>query len=299
MNNIPIFPDFRKINLIKEKDIRFYTDNFLPYSDYNYISMYTYGLGATRVSILNDNLVALFEDYIDEKLFFSFIGLNNINDTVNILLQEAHNKGISTELKLIPEVSVKDLDNTKFEVISDESSYDYILSSDKIYNYIGNNLRNKKNLLHRFTKNYTDVDIRYEINKDQIMLLFDIWSDAKYESSIDGDIEKIAILNLLNSKELNYNYVGLTINNKLVSFFVYEIVNDYCILHFIKYDTDYIGICSFTYKLLAEKALDNNCKYINIEQDLGIDGLRKAKKQLCPIDYLKKYIIRKYDKWYY
>jgi hypothetical protein len=294
MNNIPEFPKFRKINLIKEEDVEYYTDKFPSYSDYNYISMYTYGLGVRRLSNLNDNLVVLSEDYVDdEKMFFGFIGINKVNETTDILLNETHNWNMTKELKLIPEISVEQLDISRFEIIEDEDNYDYILSSNKIYNLSGNKLRNKKNLLNRFIKNNTNIRIDYYFDKDQVISLFETWSINKHDP--DDDIEKIAVLNALNTEELNYNYVGIYLDNKLISFFIYEIVKDYCILHFIKYDVNYIGICSFTYRLLAQESIKNNREYINIEQDLGIKGLKEAKKQLCPINYLKKYTIRKYE----
>jgi len=43
----------------------------------------------------------------------------------------------------------------------------------------------------------------------------------------------------------------------------------------------------------AKHLLENNIKYINIEEDLGFNGLRESKRLWRPAKILKKYTIKK------
>src|SRR5690606_4991074 len=87
--------------------------------------------------------------------------------------------------------------------------------------------------------------------------------------------------------------LGIFVKDKLVGYNINEVVNNgYVVGHFqqanLKYST---AIYSY---LMQETAiyLDKlNCRYINLEQDLGIHGLRKWKLSYSNETFFKKYII--------
>ena len=295
--NIPAFPEFKKINIFTREEVEVYTKSMASYSDFNYVSLYTYGLGSTRLSILNSNLVLLGEDYMDEQFYFSFIGKNKINETVATLLKEAEKRNITQELRLIPEAMISEISD-KYSISEDSDNHDFLLSAEKLLKYEGRQLRNKRNLLNRFKKHYIKVEVKLMdcSNLDiqqQALVLFDVWNSNK--NGLRTDLEKAAIMNLLNIRCLNCHYIGIYVKGELISFLVYEILHDCCMLHFVKFDVAYEGICAFTYQVLADNAIKNGCNIINVQQDLGIEGLRNAKKQYCPVGYLKKYTVKIFD----
>lgn len=85
---IPEFPEFKKLELSDKKDIEQFTSKFPPYSDFNFVSMWSWDIkGEMRVSQLNDNLVVRFTDYLTGEPFYSFLGNNKVNDTAEKLLE--------------------------------------------------------------------------------------------------------------------------------------------------------------------------------------------------------------------
>lgn len=77
----------------------------------------------------------------------------------------------------------------------------------------------------------------------------------------------------------NQRIIGLTIGS-------YE--QDTFITHFEKVDYSFNGVAQMINYLLANYVKDK-VTYINREEDLGIEGLRKAKLSYNPIEFIKSY----------
>ena len=74
---LPEFPKFKSIDLTDKKEIEEINKKFPPYSDFNFVSMWCWDIkGEMHISILHDNLVVKFTDYLTGDPFFSFFGNN-------------------------------------------------------------------------------------------------------------------------------------------------------------------------------------------------------------------------------
>ncbi len=62
------------------------------------------------------------------------------------------------------------------------------------------------------------------------------------------------------------------------------------IIHFQKADPSYSGIYEFMNKTFVEKCL-SGVELVNMQEDMGIKGLRKAKSAYNPVKLEKKYIV--------
>ena len=87
--------------------------------------------------------------------------------------------------------------------------------------------------------------------------------------------------------ELGLEGVMIFCGGKMTAFSVFSIFNGTCIVHFEKYDRAVKGAAQAVNYETA-KAVLGRCRYINREQDLGIEGLREFKKYLRPSRFLKK-----------
>lgn len=299
---IPLFPNFKNLELNDKKYFEEVTKKFEPYSDYNFISLWSYDIeNDTKISMLNGNLVLKFRDYITNQPFYSFIGNNVVGNTIGDLLKITQKEGLKKELKLIPEVAIKELSSfKKIKIVEDMDNFDYILSIDELADLKGDKYHTHKNFVNRFCKAYNsicikDLNLTDPLIHNQILELFHVWETKRNKERKDTDHELKAIKKLLrNANEFNLITLGVYDNKILVGFITASLEQmDYVISHFAKADPSYSGIFYFMYHNLAKALKGKGYKYLNNEQDLGIPGLRKSKKQWNPTKYLKKYTISK------
>lgn len=298
---IPIFPTFKKLTVEDKNEVEKATKSYPPYSDYNFVSLWSYNTkDSIEIALLNDNLVVKFLDYFAVEHFYSFLGTSSVTETITTLLAHAAKHNISQKLILIPEICVlsdKSI-TSKFDVQEDLDNFDYILSIPEISTLAGNKYGAKRNFVNRFVKNYLSIsvvnlDLNDHKTKNHILELFYLWEKQAKKIRKDTQNELTAIERLLKAADIfSLNSIGIFQENKLIAFSIDEIVqNQYATIHFEKADTSFIGIFQYLKMITAQNLQKEGCLYINYEQDLGIEGLRKAKESWNPTSYLKKYII--------
>ena len=296
---LPQFPQFKPLELSDREDIEQITNQYPPYSDFNFTSMWSWDVKSEmRISGLGSNLIVRFTDYTTGEPFYSFLGTHNPSETVHELLTYSKKEGLEPILRLLPEVSVNALDQNSFIIEEDRDNFDYIYLIDKLRTYDGNKLRAKRNFFNRFKKSYIytvqKLDYSDPHTQQQVMDLFDIWRKNKGIKESDTLNERKAFHRLFEEAS-NQNILpfGMFINEQLVGMIVNELLpNDYALLHFEKADDKYIGIYSALMLENAKLLSDLRKKHLNYEQDLGLEGLRLGKRSFQPIDFLKKYTLK-------
>lgn len=304
-DNLPVFPEFKLVALEDKATFFTHTSHFPPYSDFNFTSLWCYNTGNdVIISGLNENLVMLFRDYITNEPFYTFLGNNKPKETTETLLDDAKRKGLMNILKLIPEHNFLNSPEIykSFDIKEDPDNYDYILSVEELCELPGSKYHSQRNHVSRFNREYSGMDIRILESRDKnvqksVIDLFYFWEKQKNKKREDTEIELTAIKRLLKDEEyFELVIVGIYDKERLVGFTISDAVDsEYAMLSFAKADQSYFGIYQFLYNLTAKEFQKKGLKFINIEQDLGIPGLKFSKQQWNPIKYLKKYIIKSRD----
>ncbi len=295
---IPEFPQFKPLELSDKKDIEKITQKYPPYSDFNFVSMWIWNVfGDMKISLLNQNLVVVFNDYLSSKPFISFIGKNKISETTSELIRFSQKFYKSSSLKLIFEEAAKELTKSGFTVTSDRDSHDYVYSISHLASMDSWTQSTISKGIRRFIKKYPDYVIKQdsiqEKSKDEYLKMFGRWSDNKNITNHFELNEYKAFERLFQIKDKNIQLISLYVKDVLVGFTVYEILPDnYAISHFAKADSEYH---SSVYDILnweeAKILKKIGIKYYNWEQDLGILGLRNSKLKYKPSFLLKQFII--------
>ena len=296
---IPQFPNFKKLELKDKDEIYRLTAQYPPYSDFDFVSMWSWDFKEEiRISSLNGNLVVKFTDYVTGEPFYSFLGTKEVNATTDILLKKSSEEGLVPRLKLIPEIVIHELDMTIFFAKSDPDHTDYVLSTDLLATYEGYEYASKRRAVNQFIHHtekarFAILDLELPETITEMTRLFLLWLEQKNISVVE-DHEFTAFQRCLESPfRSELIAAGLYIDQILSAFWLIgSLGNSFAISHFEKADTkSHIGIFPYLKQQAGKELREKGIRFINLEQDLGILGLRQNKKSFNPVMFLQKYAI--------
>ncbi len=298
---IPEFPKFKKLELADKKDVEKFTSKYPPYSDFNFTNMWSWDTRKKMsVSQLNKNLVVLFDDYVSNEPFLSFIGKNKVLETVVKLLQFSKKRFKTNVLKLIPEeivYALKELKKIGLKVKSDRDSYDYVYSVSHLANMHNWPGHGSSKRIRQFTKKHPNHVVEQcpvgKIKKEEYLALFKKWAESKKIEDHFNLNEYKALERFLQIENKKIEVVSVRIDSVLVGFTLYELLpNNGAISHFLKADNCYhSGINDILSWEEAKHLFRKGVTYYNWEQDLGIPGLRFSKEKYSPSLLMKKFTI--------
>lgn len=182
-----------------------------------------------------------------------------------------------------------------FQYEEDRDGFDYVYSASDLINLAGRKYSRKRNHIHNFQKKYPNYLYR-PLTSDLIQGCIQTtleWCEKKdCEEDPSLDCEKCAVLRGLE----NFSYLQLQggviiVNGKVEAFTFGEKLNeDTAVVHVEKGNYDMKGI----YPIINQDFCRHNwqnMQYINREEDLGIEGLRKAKESYFPVKMAEKYVV--------
>lgn len=301
LNALPIFPEQKLLELSDKNSVTLFVNQFEPYADYKFASLWSYNTeNDAMISQLNNNLVLRFRDYITNEIHYSFIGETDVEATTTILLDHAKDENVLKELRLIPELVIRSGNSwEQFDIQEDFGNHDYILSVSDMVNLPGSKFHTHKNHINKFNSLYPNSEIRLlaqndQSTKDAIEEVFSKWEKGRNKERSETIHELTAIRRILHDSEyFNLLILGLYINGDVVGFSINDMDSTvYAQNHFAKSDPDYKQIYYKLNQATGEELQKKGYEFLNIECDLGLEGLRFAKEQWNPVSYLKKYIIR-------
>ena len=201
--------------------------------------------------------------------------------------------GYPLVINLADEYAVKylNLPEEKYFVKEQEDSRDYL------YKLSGKKLHKKKNRLNVFLRQYEG---RFEYrtlgcdDKDDMWKFLDRWRIQKgedQEEHLDYEVRGIHDI-LRNCCELNIHMGGIYVDGRLEAFSVgsYNKIEDMAVIHIEKANPEIPGL----YQAINQMFLLNefpNVQWVNREDDMGLEGLRKAKMSYNPADFARKYLV--------
>ncbi|MDE2133927.1 MAG: DUF2156 domain-containing protein [Alphaproteobacteria bacterium] len=298
---LPQFPEMKRLELADRDAIQRHTEQYPPYSDFNFISMYSWDTHSTiLVSELNGNLVVRFADYQTGEPFYMFLGDCAVDDTARTLLSQSRREELEPALKLIPEWSALLLNPKMFSVSHEPDHMDYVEHVERLHTYSGRRFAGQRNGVNRFRRDnpharFEILDLRSVAVREQLMALFDEWS-AQRRAGADGH-ERAAFARCVEQCWGHLLGTGIVhLSGRLIAVTVHECVgNGFAVNHFEKaLATEFRGVSAFLTQRTAHVLAELGVRHINIEQDLGIRGLRMNKRSYAPCDGLRKYRISEY-----
>lgn len=190
------------------------------------------------------------------------------------------------------------LDPEKFLVKEEEDLKDYLYDAQSLRTLAGKKLHKKKNHLNSFLREYEG---RYEFrplacsDRDDVLSFLDEWWENKVEAAEfvrQLDYEVMGIHDILkNCHILNVRMAGVYIDGQLKAFTIgtYNPYEKMAVIHIEKADPGIKGLYQFINQQFLIHGFPEELKLVNREDDVGMEGLRKAKMSYYPIDFARKY----------
>ena len=183
---------------------------------------------------------------------------------------------------------------TKFSAERMDDRYDeYIYCVDALVGLHGRLLAKKRNLIAQFREDYPDATLEplSRANLDEALAVQRDWFAAQDEPVSVEAVHEAAAIGMLAEHFESLPAEGLVLRagGRVVSFAVYSPVSsDLWTVHFEKTRYEYKGASQYITHSTAA-ALQGRARLLNREQDLGIPGLRQAKKSYDPLFMLQNY----------
>ncbi|KAF5042103.1 hypothetical protein DSECCO2_516110 [anaerobic digester metagenome] len=208
---------------------------------------------------------------------------------------EAHcsESGQRFHLECVPLAQALELEKMGYTIEHVRALDDYLYESEKLIHPRGRQLQAKRNHIPQFERNYT-YSVRSlstkEMRDECYTMASTTWVDTKNCNTKEIQDELRAMRLAFD----NWDALGLVgmlvcVDHHLTASTVGEIIDDQlAIVHFEKGDTSYIGIYSVINQLFCSQYL-SDVKYVNRQEDAGVEGLRKAKLSYKPDLMVEKY----------
>jgi len=264
--------------------------------EYSFSHLYLWG--RQNATILHDHMV-LFSQFNRRSVYPYPVGSGDKKPVLDAIIADARERGISCRFTSLNEKAIQTLETLypgMFRFHCDRDSFDYVYSIDDLADLPGRKYQKKRNHCNRFRTDYPDYTVRplNEDNVSQVQEMINTWYDTKEQENPESDflMEQTALNKALKHyRELemdglvlfhNEKVLGITMGSRLSS-------NTYDI-QFEKAWGDVNGayaIINYEFaRYLREKYPD--IRYLDREEDMGIEGLRIAKERYFPHHMIEK-----------
>ena len=228
-------------------------------------------------------------------------GDGDVVPSIELLLEEAHNKGDKLLLRGLTDKTLQEflpIYGSRFEISEDRDNADYIYSADKLCNLPGRHLSSKRNHIKHFERN-GEWEMRKLTADDKASLAeARAFVDEFYREKNDPDLkaEAGAIEEMFWYYE-DLGFIGglLLQKGEPVAFSAgTRLDNEVFDVHFEKALPGVDGAYTMVNREFARLVCAElpEIQYFNREEDMGIEGLRRAKESYHPDVLLMKYYAR-------
>ena len=232
-----------------------------------------------------------------EPYWFTYpIGEGDAVSVIKKLMDYAAAEGIEFRIQGLtgdlPEYLDAQFPNT-FTFSYNRNYSDYIYLTENLQNLTGKKYSAKRNHINNFERD--NPDWKYvslcEENMPQCRQLVEEWCRENGGCKDPGKQMEFTAVQLMldNFEELELSGGAILVEGKMIAFTLGErVTDDTFVVHVEKTFADIQGAYPIINREFAKNAA-NGYKYLNREEDMGVDGLRKSKLSYYPEIILDKY----------
>ena len=263
--------------------------------EYNFANLYLWG--RQRAAFLNDSLV-FFSQFNQRSVYLFPLCKTDPKAALDAIIHDAHTRDIPCRLTSLTHSDCDILEALypgQFHIHHDRNSFDYIYAIEDLATLKGKKFQKKRNHLNKFKLLHPRH--RFEAITDEntpaVKELLDNWYRSRLEADPTADfyMEQVAIDRALRHREeLGMEGLVLLDGDKLLAMTMGSPLNRSTFdVQFEKAidESAYVAICNGFATHLMDKY--PHLQYLNREDDLGIEGLRKSKLAYNPVTLIEKH----------
>ena len=264
--------------------------------EYSFANLYLWGRQKAAVA---EGQMVLFSQFNCKTVYPYPAGEGEVKPVLEAIIRDSQERGIPCRITGLDSEDIAEMERMfpgQFSYHCDRDSYDYVYAIDDLADLKGRKYQRKRNHFNRFRENYPDYTIEpiTQDNIPQVQQMLEDWYAQRKQTDPDGDylMEQSAIYRALRHyDQLGLEGIVLVYEGRILAMTIGSRLSpDTYDIHFEKAcaeaDTAYTVInCEFARFLRTRHP---EVQFLNREDDLGIEGLRKAKLSYYPHHLVEK-----------
>lgn len=291
--------DFKKLDMSDYESVQKCLNNQYNNSESSFSTMYMWQhYDQVGYCLDDDVLYSLYKNKDGNFCSFMPYGKNrNSIETVDKLFDMLYSLNEHIEINLCTKDFVDFISGSKkydIKVIERRDSFDYVYKTEDLIKLPGRRYHSKKNHINSFGRKYKYRYCAYDASMKEKCIEFcdKVLSDHYMSDRVSYETELYSIKKTFDHLEtMNLKCGLLILDDNIIALSVGEkLNNDYALIHIEKADYGYREAYSVINNLFLKNEFSDT-KFVNREEDMGIEGLRRAKLSYHPCELIEKYKI--------
>ena len=264
--------------------------------EYSFANLFMWG--RQRVAFL-DGFLVLFSQFGQRSVYPFPLGKGDVKPVLDAVIHDARMRGIPCRISSLTEADRQLLEALypgQFRFHTDRDSFDYVYPISALASLTGKRYQSKRNFVNRFRSNYPDAQLLPldDTTEEMARQMTEQWYQDRLSADPLADfvLERTALERGFRHRQaLGLEGLVLVAEGKCVAMTIGSRLSPTTFdVHFEKaldgYDGAYAMINQGFAQYLMAKYPD--LQFLNREEDMGIEGLRKAKLSYHPDHLVEK-----------
>ena len=265
--------------------------------EYSFANLFCWGLQKLSIA---ENCARLFSHFGGKSVYPFPIGPGDRRTAVEEILLDADARGIPCRFVSLSPADVAEMESWfpgEFYFRPDRDGFDYVYDIHDLADLKGRKFQKKRNHLHRFQDAHPDARVEPLTGSllEQGRHFTAQWFSTRKQEDPHGNflLEEVAMARAFRHFEaLSLEGIALTESGRILALTVGSRLSpDTFDIHFEKADETVDGAYPAINQAFAAYLRERHpeLRFLNREDDMGLEGLRKAKLSYCPHHMEEKY----------
>lgn len=297
LGSLPEFPHSKELSLGESEIFKAVLSQFPPsISEMTFTNLFIwrhkYQIRLSR----RGSLLCLLADRGKESFYLPPVGAGDVAGCCRDMLSHLQSMGAAPKVARVPEEVIRSVDwdreGLKAEPDRDQSDYVYLV--EELVSLKGRKYHRKRNHITQFKSKYSSryVPISAEWIPECLRLQTE-WCNLRQCEAIPGLASEFVAIKeaFAHFEELGLRGGAILIEGRVEAFSFGEPLNaETVVIHIEKANPAFDGLYPMINQAFLEQEW-SGYRYVNREQDLGEEGLRKAKESYFPHHMVDKHVI--------